>query len=537
MLVIFALFATVLLGTMAIATDLSVSTTYKRNLQNTTDSAALAGAAVLPASPTSTDTAAAAQQALAIVHNAYPWRLVGNSNTPAKLVQNAGCGNGTLQCSVTVCAGMSAGCPAGGFTEAPQNPGQPYIVTVNAPPLTAQVTKYNYPNDPTDVDRVEVVMRQQTGGFFNAFIGISNQDAAQSVAYHFAAGQPFPFALYSRTLIQSGNQGETVDGNIYADRYLAPQSNGHAGICAAPDPYGHLGYIFLGYPQQDDGAAYTTAVANGDPGQSTSRGDPIIDNATCPASGGTVAMSANPAAGCNAGIPGNDSGATVSYDQPDGACEADPPIAPPTIAPLPDIPVAGVTPGYSLFGCGGGLVGGVYQAGEYSCATGPAITVSNKMAAGIYEIDHTAAGGCDVILNDGADLTAGVTFYLKGGAVICPDPSSGVYISQVPYFNTDPSLANNPGNGKYAVLSDGSGTPQINTGGHGGGSTSGVWSVTGMIDLPNGIVNISNKNAIEDTGQVVVDTWNDQSGDHLNPSVTYNGVDVPPQDEKLQLNE
>jgi hypothetical protein len=71
--------------------------------------------------------------------------------------------------------------------------------------------------------------------------------------------------------------------------------------------------------------------------------------------------------------------------------------------------------------------------------------------------------------------------------------------------------------------------------GSGGGSTSGIWHLTGVIWLPTGTATINNKNAIEDTGQILVNTWNDQSGNHQNPSVTYSGPNASPQQEELKL--
>jgi len=522
MVIIFAIFATLLLGAVAIATDLSVSTHYRRTVQNVTDAAALSGASQLPITVTSSDTAKAVQKALELAHNSYGWPT--SSGWAASITNSADCGEAALQCSVTVCAGMTSSSPACTKTVTPTNASQPFVLTINSPPKTARVGAYN-----GDSHRIEVVMHQTTGGFFNAFVGANDQDAAQSIGYHFASNQPFPFALFSRTIIQSGNQGENIAGNIYADRYLYPQSNGFAGICAGPDANHNPGYIFLGYPQLDDGSP----PYQNDGQSSLPHGFPIQTSVTCPVAGGTVGMSATPAVtGCTPGYPANAGGYSVYYDAVDGACEANPPIQPPSVAPLPNLPVY---TGAQFYGCGGGLVGGIYQPGEYSCSTGPAITVSNAMAAGIYEIDHTAAGGCDVVLNDGADLTAGVTFYLKGGAEICPNPSSGMHIYQTPYNN--PSYPLDAGNDKYAVLSDNAGTPQIITGGHGGGSTAGVWNITGVIWLPTGTVTVSNKNAIEDIGQIVVNQWNDQSGNHLNPSVNYNGANLPPQPEQLKLTE
>jgi hypothetical protein len=71
----------------------------------------------------------------------------------------------------------------------------------------------------------------------------------------------------------------------------------------------------------------------------------------------------------------------------------------------------------------------------------------------------------------------------------------------------------------------------------GGGSNSGTWSLVGVIWLPTGTVNIGNKDALVDLGQVVVNTWNDTSGYHPNPSISYNADYAPAQSEVLQLSE
>lgn len=515
-----AIFSLVLMASMAIATDLGVTTAYKRSIQNVTDAAVLAGAKWLPAVPSATDKRTAAQAALQVVHNSYPWSAGGGAWWTSLLSQ--GTINGS-DISVTVCSGMTPPGGSGACTGGVRSVGAagPMVLTVNVPPLTARTSVNHRPG------YVEAVMYQQAGSFFSGFVGQTNQAGAQSVGFHFAPNQPFPFALFSRTIIQSGNQGETIAGNMYADRYLAPQSNGQAGICAAPylDSNGNTlqGYIFLGYPQQDDGAAYQND------GQSTSRGDPIVDGATCPASGGVVAMSANPlnANGCNAGFPGNASGSPISFDAADGACEANPAIQPPVVAALPNLPV------YPGTACGtAGLVGGVYQPDEYRCASGAALVIDHPLAKGIYEIDAGAStGGCDVTMDGTITQLLGVTFYLKGGAGICITLPSGLTITQTPY-DAGTGAA---GDGRYIALSDNVLNPTISLRSGGGGSTSGIWNITGVIWLPTGSVTIANKSALEDRGQIIVNTWNDQSGNHQNPGVTFNASLAPAQNELLQL--
>jgi len=520
MIPLLAVFAVVLVGCMALATDLSITTHYKRQLQNVTDAAALAGARALPSSPASSDQQQAVVNALDVMHNSYGW-------TPspvnwASTLAGQGCDDG--QCSVTVCAGLTGtrSCTVN-VTAAGASP---FVLMINTPPLGASVSSYN-----GDAHRVEVTMRQQSRAFFAGIFGQSNNtDAAESVALHVPPGQPFPFALYSRTYVQDGNQAEVIQGNIYADRYIAPQSNGHAGVCAATQSDGTRGFIFLGYPQQGDGSP---PYAND--GQSTTHAPTVSDGVACstanPPSGGSVEMSGSPAtsADCVAAFPGGSTGTTITYDHTDGVCEMNPPPSPPAVAPPPNLPT------YASTVCGAaGLVSGAYQPHEYACSTGAALTVDHPLGAGIYEIDAGAAtGGCDVIMDGSVTTLSGVTFYLKGGAGICITLPSGVTISQTPYN----AGTGDPGDGRYVVLSDNVAAPSITLNSGGGGSSSGIWSVTGVLWLPTGSVTCNNKTAIEDQGQVIVNSWNDQGGNHQNSSVSYNSSLTPSQAESLQLTE
>ncbi|MEO8898068.1 MAG: hypothetical protein ABI352_10600 [Candidatus Dormibacter sp.] len=146
---------------------------------------------------------------------------------------------------------------------------------------------------------------------------------------------------------------------------------------------------------------------------------------------------------------------------------------------------------------------------------------------------HAASGGCDVTMDGTITSLLGVTFYLKDGAGICISLPSGLTISQTPYDGNSGAA----GDGRYVVLSDNVANPTISLSSGGGGSTSGIWSVGGTIWLPTGTVNIANKSALEDSGQVIINTWNDQSGNHQNPGVSYNGTLAPAQNELLQLSE
>lgn len=536
-----ALFAVVLLGCTAIATDLSVCTHYKRNLQNVTDAAALAGAKQLPITVSAAKQVSAMQTALAVLHNTFGWTTSG-STTPAALAAS-GCSG--LQCSVSVCAGLTL--PTCNAT-VPRGNNTPFSLTVNTPPKTAANTLFNNADlsaDPSYYQRVEVIMHQQSGGFFSGIFGVGSEIAgAQSIAWHFAAGQPFPFALYSRTVVQDGNSPEIIAGNIYAQRYLAPQGGGQAAICAGPDPSGNAGYIVLGAPQAPD-AGYAKDGQNGN-SKVPPTSDPILDgfNPCSSIGSGVVGMSGNPgnSAGCGAAFGGMVAGSQISFDATDQACEANPALTVPNVAALPNIPgIAGtqcqntpsatITPWADPTHAKAFLCNGSKQ---------PSLTITagiTTLTPGIYEIEPSGNAPCDVTIDGtGPDLT-GVTFYLINGAGICASPASGVLFKQTPYCGTcgNPGGAT-PGDGVYDILSDNSGNnPSVTMNGAGGGSTSGVWKMTGVIWLPTGTVTINNKNALEDTGQILVNTWNDQSGNHNNPSVTYNGPNAPAQQEQLKL--
>ena len=539
------LFAIVLLGCTAIATDLSVSTHYKRNLQNATDAAALAGAKQLPVAVSAAAQVTATQTALAVLHNSFPW-TEGGGTTPAALA-SSGCSG--LQCSVTLCAGLTiAGC-----TTVPNGGNQPFSLTVNTPPKTALNTTYNSADlsqDPNYYERVEVVMHQRSGGFFSGIFGVSSEIAgAQSVAWHLASGTAFPFALFSRTVVQDGNSPELIAGNVYAQRYLAPQGNGQAAICAGPDPNHNAGYIVLGAPQAGD-SGYANDGQHGNP-KVPPGADPIVDGfSPCSSIGaGQVGMSGNPvnSSGCASAFGGALVGAVITFNSTDLACEANPALQVPNVMALPKIP------NYTTTQCAsspasGSTINPWVNAGAAPNSDAVAfmcngnnkpslnITGSISLVPGIYMILPSGNAPCDVTIDGTGPALNNVTIFLVNGAGICASPQSGVTITQTPYCGTCSPGPATAGDGVYDVLSDNSGNnPSVTMNGVGGGSASGIWRMTGVIWLPTGTATINNKNALEDTGQILVNTWNDQSGNHLNPSVTYSGPNASPQKEQLKL--
>jgi hypothetical protein len=548
MIPMLAIFAVVLLGCTAIATDLSVATHYKRNLQNITDAAALAAAKQLPATVTSTNQSNAAQQALEIIHNQFPWSTPIPGWASTIVNTDAGCGGASLTCSITICAGLSLPACTAPWQNVSPNGNPAFNLTINIPPKQAP---FNSPSDTRYYQRAEVLMQSQSGGYFAGIFGVgSNIEGARSVAYHFAPNQPFPFVLFSNTLIGDGNSPEVIDGNVYAARFVTPQADGKSAVCAVNDPNGNPGYIVLGAKQIGDPGYANDGQAN-DPSNvhanaATIQDGPSITSAWCTANTGKVGMSGQ-ASNCTSAFAGTTVSGNIAPDlqTPPDACEANPALQVPQVAALPNIPNYD-QPLLDQPGCT--LPAGTVldpTKGAYQCGGKYSLIINSNIASmnpGIYEILPASANvgkepACDLLIDGTFTNLTGVTFYLKNGASMCVNPiSGGAAVTQTPYCASAscPSAAS-PGDGVYAVLSDNALQPTITMSTTGGGSTSGIWSVQGTIWLPTGVVNISNKDALEDTGQVLVNTWNDTSGNHPNPSVTYNGSQAPPQPELLQL--
>jgi hypothetical protein len=511
MVPIFALVSVIIFGVSALAIDLSVQTHFRRNLQNVTDSAALAGARDLPISPAQADRVSAVADALTVVHNSFPWTTAGSGW--ALTQASAFCSNGA-SCSGTLAK------PAG----------EPDItVTVNTPPLQVADTSQR-----GDVHRLEVIVSQVAHNGFGGVIGqATGTDAASAVAYHFAANQPSGFALFSKTYVASGNQHELIEGNMYVARYIQPQAAGHSTVCAAPDSSGNPGYIVLGAAQKGDtNPPYQPST---DPGQADTPQDqnndnPVVHTACTPdtsLASGSVDQSgtATTAAGCAAALPFVQT--ALTYNAYTATCEANPALAVPVVASIS--PPA--SPPYPQY-CGtGGLSGGTYQPALYSCTGNnqSALTIngSNGLAPGIYEIKHnsTCNNSCyDLTISGSSVNLSGVTFYLEGGATI--GIIGGVAVTQSPY-NSGSGLASD---GKYLIVSDNAGNPTLqlsNIGTH--------YTGYGAIWLPTGSVVTDTNAYLNIVGQALVGNWDVQSGDHPNPDVTYASGWAPPQQEVLRI--
>ena len=94
-----------------------------------------------------------------------------------------------------------------------------------------------------------------------------------------------------------------------------------------------------------------------------------------------------------------------------------------------------------------------------------------------------------------------------------------------------------PETGRYDVVSDNVANPSITLTSSGGGSTSGVWSLSGVVWLPTGSVTINNKTALEDSGQIIVESL--QRSERIPPETVclLNGSFAQQQAETLKLSE
>jgi Flp pilus assembly protein TadG len=222
-----ALFSVLMLAGAALAIDLSLQTDHHLDLQNASDAAALVAARDLGQHngglANQADRNTAAIDALRVVYDHMGWGSAGT--TWATNAVGSTCGNGTTgsDCHVTATGPGTA---------------SNITVEVDVPPRNARNTAYNESGTTgTPWGYAEVDVWEKDRASFGAAVGFRNETAgAHSVGYHFPSGQPFGFALYSGTLVSGGNNGEIIDGNVYAYRDIQPQSGGQAGFCADPDP-------------------------------------------------------------------------------------------------------------------------------------------------------------------------------------------------------------------------------------------------------------------------------------------------------------
>lgn len=535
-----AIFGTLLLGAAALAVDLSLQTHQRRTLQNVTDTAALTAAADLTTNPVSQS-----QRTQAVVdgflklHNDLQFPTGGT--TPSQYV--------TGMVTTGSCPGASCtvGCPPSGSTCAAELVAGSYDMFVSSPPLHAA-----YAADATDL-HAEVMVTRTTSNQLGAFVGqLQGRPGAHSIAFHRPPNQHSPFALFAQSYVQDGNAGEVISGNVYATQYLAPQSSGQSYICMQG------GGLVLGTPQAPHAPPGYQDQSTNPPVKPTAQqvtflnGVSGVGSATCqanPPPGGTVAQTVGE--GCSA-VPGftpppgsyTDDFAITPGSGTTLACVA-PQMAPPT-AVAPSLPAQTSANTYSCgYGTGNGLdpSTGRYQPGYY-CQ----LTVDHPLAPGMYVIFHSSSTkGADLDLTQSlpASCTAaeaakgfttcldGVTFDLAvnpshpTAPTVTAETGGQSIIEQTPYCPT-PRLSG--GDCVFTIYAAQGVTTTVTT-----TQPFTTWFMTGTLWAPSGVVTMGQNTRIQIDGQAVVNQWNDQSGYHPNPVITYDANAAAPLPEVLRL--
>ena len=499
---IVAIAVTLLLGATALAVDLSLQTHNKRGLQNVTDTAALTAAQYLGSSPTATDQYNGAEAALLLIHKQMGWpTFSGNNSTWASTAVQA-CGSTYNTTNPPVCD----------IDLVPPSPYNTYDIKIQSPAKSSNNSSYR-----SDDHYFDVKMSQTVKNTFASVIGYgSSTEASLSTAYHFAPSQPFGFALFAKRFAATQNKSTLVEGDVYAERYVDPQSAGQAGFCTEG------GLIILGSPQAGD-----TGYANDGQDSVLPKSADSINYLSDCGSGpgtntnttakGTVNQTRDPTAGCSNEVSGVSY--TATYNSSIGACVAKPTISAPSL----EEPTLPSSPTY----CGsGGKVAGTYQPGVYTCSSGTALTIDAPLAAGVYRIQ--ACSGCNGVVINQSETMHDVTFILENGSSFTVD-GNGITVEIDPYIVSN---STNPGDGRYPIYAPSGSASTITVTKNGA-----ELDLFGTLYAPDGTVNITSNAHVDIVGQAIVDNWNDQGGDHTAPDITYDASRVAGQREILRLSE
>jgi Flp pilus assembly protein TadG len=508
-----AVISTLLLGGAALAVDLSLQTDHHLDLQNSADAAALVAARDLGVSASQANRNTAAIDALRVVYDHLGWGTAGTSWATGAV--GSTCGNGTTgtDCHVTVTG---------------PSPNTNVKIEVDIPPKNARNSSYNEvgtTGTPWGYAEVDVSQTDRAG--FGPFAGFKSEtNGAHAVGYHFGSGQPFGFALWSGTLVASGNNGEVIDGNVYAYRDVQPQSNGQAGFCAGTDSSGNAGHLVLGAPQY--GAFPSPDPAAGAPYQynvSPSDADSVKFVNACATNPAKEVTQTAAIGNCGTLVVQGVSLSTTQ-DPRSNACMANPAITPPNLQ-APSLSGNVVTYDGSALGNNVSV-----------------LTVTSTLAQGMYIIKHNpncAAPSCtDVTINGstpdnctGAYATSynvcmiGVTFWLDNGATI--GVGNGAKLLLTPYTPpNDTSL--DPNDGFFCVYSP----PGASVGIYETNNTTQL-SMQGTVYMPSGSMNVTQNAILYISGQAIALNWNVQSGNFTNPEIVYDPKAVAKEREVLQL--
>ena len=502
--VITAMMATVIFGGMALSVDLSVHTYNQRTLQNVADSAALAGATGLGATPTSAQKLSAVTDAVTALTN----NLGGTWSGAASASFTNGSGVAGYKRTVT----------SGGYT-----------AKISAPPETARSTTNATAND------VEVDLYNSVNNSFAGVLGVPTSTiGAHAVAYHSGPPSPYNYTFFAATEIDSGNQQESIQGDAFVGNGYAPQSAGQAGLCVYEIPEAtNDNDSDSGGGQDNDiddqGHAVFAAVPpsiGSDPNYHTNL--PSMTS-TCPGRGGFNVETAQ----STGGYTNCPMGSSPVTDTNGIQCV----MANPTV---PVLPMPSPTSS-SLCSGGTATVNHATPPGIYAVAANCSVTLDFS-GGDVNCVDLLLSTGAKVAVNDkkGQDFMTSYDFSTSDSAgysaitnlsplptdvtATCPGASTGT--------NPDPT-GTRAGQCVLCQTYTATGTPITLSNGDTGCCSDSLF--VGTVFLPGSEVSFSTNQAMEDVGQVYCKYWAVQSGNHPNPVVTYDSGDMAAQAEVLRL--
>jgi Flp pilus assembly protein TadG len=470
-----ALMAVAIIGGAALAVDLSVNTFHQRSLQNVSDAAALAGATDLGTTPTAAQQQQGITDALLTIQK--------NENFPA----------GWLGSSV------ATACGSGYCENVTYNS---YTVAVSTPPQTPRAAVNGGIND------LEVAVTLNGHNGFGSVVGAPNSTvAAHSIAYHYGPPAPYTFAFFSKILTGSGNQVESIYGDAFVGNGYSYQSKGKSCLGVYEVAGGTQGHVVFGTVPPSTGP------------------EPIYgQSVACP--GGGVLTAQPPAPKATAPI--NCPSPSTPYDDTTTStwlCYLSSPAVPAIVRPK-----VGQGAGVTL-GCGG-VVNATTAAGVYGVPAGCAVTL-DFAGGNINCVSLVLGAGSSVSVKDkkGQNYITSYGFNPSGDTVADSDitgigatvPASacggaGVNANHSVIWAPDTSVSPMP-----TALSNGS---------------TGCCSDTlfvGAVYLPDQQISFSTNQAMEDAGSVYCGNWDVQSGNHPNPTVSYDAGNAGDVGEMLKL--
>jgi hypothetical protein len=507
MLVIVAIMGLVLIGAAALAVDLSTQRNSHRYEQNWGDTASLSG---VRDCASSCNALTEVQDAFEVVRENSPWSSAttppgGASPWPlASAYSAAGCA--AASCAVTYASPAAFGT---------------YSVSISSPPAAPKCTTCGY----TTTHFVEVDVNQTLNTNLGAAIGIPVTTAvSHTIAYSAGPPGPLPYAFFSKTHAESGNQQESIVGDTFVGAGYKPQSSGQAGLCVyeVPNDPGDGGAM-------DNDLNDQGHVVFGGPGDPTT-----YPNLSPP--GPPQPQYANSMSACVGGGAGGQM--LIQTGGPNS-------LTPPTInCPVGTTTVQNSAGVWICFQANPSVpdVKPPTTTALVTCIGGLAISsITGATSPGVYEVP----ANCSITIDFTSTLDINcVSLRLNAGSTIkVRNKQAGQFMTSYGYAYPDTLAASAIGNlaGAHTAPSASCGghllpedksviwapntsvtpMPTVLTGITNGGGCCSDTLFIGTIFAPNQAVNFPKNEAVEDVGSVYVGDWFVQSGFHPNPVVTY----------------